>query len=93
MGGIPDTYRTRSVPEKPCKGDSVNHPSHYNQGTIEIIDFIEDWKLDFNSGNVIKYVTRAPYKENKLEDLKKARFYLDRLITLAEYPKKVSNDE
>ena len=52
----------------------VNHPSHYNQGKIEVIDVIEDWKLNFNQGNVIKYVGRCEYKGNKIEDLKKLDF-------------------
>ena len=59
----------------------VRHPSHYNQGKIEVIDAIEDWGLDFNGGNVVKYVARHPHKENALEDLKKAKFYLDRMIS------------
>lgn len=59
--------------------DVVNHPKHYNQGKIEVIDFIEDQKLDFRAGNVVKYVCRHGNK-NGLEDLKKARWYLDRLI-------------
>jgi len=59
--------------------DMVNNPGHYNQGKIEVIDFIEDQKLDFRAGNVIKYVCRYQAK-NGLEDLKKARWYLDRLI-------------
>ena len=57
--------------------DNVNHPSHYNQGKYEVIDVINDWKLNFNRGNVIKYVARASYKNNELEDLKKAKFYLE----------------
>ena len=61
----------------------VKHPNHYNKG-IEVIKFIESWKMDFSTGNVIKYVTRAPFKGKYLEDLKKARFYLDRLIKRAE---------
>ena len=69
--------------------ERVNHPNHYNQGKIEVIDFIEDWKLNFSAGNVIKYVVRAPYKEEKLEDLKKAMWYLQRLITEAEKEQKV----
>lgn len=64
--------------------DNVNHPSHYNQGKIEVIDFIEAWDMNFNVGNVVKYVSRAKYKNNELEDLKKARFYLDREIKRAE---------
>ena len=62
--------------------DMVNHPPHYNKGSIEIIDFIQDWNLDFITGNIIKYVTRSPYKNKPLEDLEKAKFYLDRLIEI-----------
>lgn len=61
------------------KKEMVDHPDHYNQG-IETIDYIESWNMDFATGNVIKYVTRAKYKENPLEDLKKAKWYLERLI-------------
>ena len=62
-------------------GDAVNHPSHY-QGKIEVIDFIEDKKLGFNLGNCIKYIARChlKHKDNPVEDLKKARWYLDREI-------------
>ena len=59
--------------------EMVDHPSHYNQG-IETIEYIESWSMNFNTGNVIKYVTRAGYKNNQLEDLKKAMWYLDREI-------------
>lgn len=64
--------------------DNVSHPSHYTSGKIECLDYIED-KLTaqefrgYIKGNVIKYVTRERLK-NGTEDLKKARFYLDRLI-------------
>jgi DNA-directed RNA polymerase subunit RPC12/RpoP len=58
----------------------IDHPSHYNRGKIEVIDFIEDQGLSFHLGNVIKYVARAGSKGDKLEDLKKARWYLDRYI-------------
>lgn len=60
--------------------NAIDHPSHYNRGKIEVIDFIEDQGLSFHLGNVIKYVTRAGSKGDKLEDLKKARWYLDRYI-------------
>ena len=43
--------------------DNVSHPSHYTDGKIEVIDFIEDKKLGFNLGNVIKYVSRAGKKK------------------------------
>jgi len=60
------------------KKDNVN-PGHYKKGKIEVIDFVEDQKLDFCEGNVVKYLCR--YKDkNGLEDLKKAEFYLKRLI-------------
>lgn len=58
----------------------IDHPSHYNRGKIEVIDFIEDQGLSFHLGNVIKYIARAGSKGDKLEDLKKARWYLDRYI-------------
>ena len=60
--------------------EAVNHPPHYNQGNIEVIDAIEDWGLDFNAGNVVKYVSRHQHKAEPLEDLLKARWYLDRII-------------
>ena len=59
--------------------EMVNHPSHYNVG-IETIDYIESWEMNFNTGNVIKYTTRAGFKENRLEDLEKAKWYLEREI-------------
>lgn len=62
--------------------DSVNYPSHYTKGGIEVIDFIEAWKLGFHDGNVIKYVVRSRHKGKRLEDLEKAQWYLRRLIDL-----------
>lgn len=63
-----------------CISNAIDHPSHYNRGKIEVIDFIEDQGLSFHLGNVIKYIARAGSKGDKLEDLKKARWYLDRYI-------------
>lgn len=59
--------------------DTVNHPAHYNVGNIEVIDAINEWQLDFDLGNVVKYVARAGHKDSSktVEDLEKARFYLD----------------
>lgn len=62
------------------KPDPVNRPSHYTQGKIEVLDFILDQRLPYLAGQVIKYVCRYRFKGNPKEDLKKARFYLDRLI-------------
>lgn len=60
----------------------VENPSHYNSGKIEVIDFIEDQKLGFCLGNVIKYVSRAGKKDSSktIEDLEKAKWYLEREI-------------
>jgi hypothetical protein len=62
------------------KADPVNNPTHYTVGGIETIDFIEAKKLGYNLGNVVKYLTRADHKGNKLEDLRKAQWYLTREI-------------
>lgn len=64
------------------KEDVVNHPSHYTRGKIEVIDFIEDQQFPYHLGNVIKYISRAGHKGDKLEDLKKAQWYLARYIEL-----------
>lgn len=73
------------------KHDPVNRPSHYTDGKIEVIDFIEDKKLGFHLGNTVKYVARAGKKnpEKTIEDLKKARWYLDREINRLEQLTKV----
>lgn len=65
------------------KPDTVNHPAHYKIGGIETIDFIEAKNLGYNLGNVVKYITRADHKGNKLEDLRKAQWYLTRAIETA----------
>ena len=66
--------------------DSVNHPSHYTSGKIEVIDFIEDKELGFHLGNAIKYISRAGKKDpdKTVEDLKKAVWYINRQISLLE---------
>ena len=63
---------------KTISTDNVNNPTHYNTGTIEVITVIEDWKLNFNLGNAIKYIGRCEHKNNKEEDIKKAIWYLER---------------
>ncbi|MEE9367012.1 MAG: DUF3310 domain-containing protein [Dehalococcoidales bacterium] len=60
--------------------DPVNHPSHYNQGDMEVIEAIEGLKLGFFAGTILKYLARYPYKGEPLEDLEKAHWYLERLI-------------
>jgi hypothetical protein len=77
-------FLTKSSPKKEkliMTYDNVNHPPHYKTGGIETIDFIEAKSLSYNLGNVVKYITRADYKGNKLEDLKKAQWYLNREVS------------
>lgn len=62
------------------KKEMVNHPSHYNMGKIEVIDFIEDHNLNFNLGNAVKYIARCEHKGKKTEDLMKALWYINREI-------------
>jgi chaperonin cofactor prefoldin len=65
--------------------DPVNSPSHYTFGRFEVIDVLEDWFPDDPLlWQVGKYIARAWRKDNALEDLKKARWYLDRRIARLE---------
>lgn len=75
-----DLYDVTTDKKPGCISNAIDLPSHYNRGKIEVIDFIEDQQLPYHLGNVVKYVARAGYKGDKLEDLKKARWYLDRYI-------------
>lgn len=76
--------------ENAPKPDMVNNPPHYTKGGVECIDALEsmtagmDGPAGFLAGNVVKYVWRHPHKSNPVEDLKKARWYLDRLIAQLE---------
>ena len=65
---------------------SVHHPAHYGgeENPYETIKVIEAWGLNFNLGNAVKYVSRAGKKGDRLEDLRKARWYLDREIAAEE---------
>lgn len=63
-----------------CKGskEQVNHPSHYNPGTYEVIKVIEAHDLNFCLGNAVKYILRAEHKGSRKTDLEKAIWYLKR---------------
>ena len=60
----------------------IDHPSHYADGKIEVIDFIEDKRLNFNTGNAVKYIARAGKKNGAdiATDLGKADWYINREI-------------
>ena len=69
------------------QNDLVNHPSHYTDGKIEVIDFIEDKKLGYHLGNACKYISRCQLKNDgrdKVQDLRKAIWYIERQIHLWE---------
>lgn len=69
---------------KPNNIDTKTEPKHYaGMGALEPINIIEEYNLSFHLGNCIKYILRAGHKEGEteLDDLKKARWYLDRYIT------------
>lgn len=76
------THRSNDLQQRKRK-DTVNHPSHYNYGDIETIDFIEQVTQHYNPnvayhiGNAIKYLARSPHKNGK-EDVAKARWYIER---------------
>ncbi|MBF7029687.1 DUF3310 domain-containing protein [Staphylococcus kloosii] len=65
------------------RNDNVNHPAHYTQGKVEVIEFIEQVTKDYNAnvayhiGNAIKYIARSPHKNGK-EDIAKAKWYIER---------------
>jgi len=61
--------------------NDISRPSHYCEGRFfEPIEVINDWQLDFDLGNVVKYISRAGRKDNKIKDLEKALFYLNHAI-------------
>ncbi len=76
--------------------DNVNHPPHYNSGNIETIDYIVDVlgkyeAISYCQGNVIKYTDSRLFSKGKpIEDAKKARWYLDKMIKLLEETKGIN---
>ncbi len=78
-----DTINPECVKPEAPKADPVNHPAHYKIGGIETIDFIEAKSLGYHLGNAVKYITRADHKGNRLQDLQKAKWYIDRAIEKA----------
>jgi hypothetical protein len=81
------TASGESAPTLPTESSSKTvskySPNHYQRGSIQVWDFIEDQKLDFFSGNVVKYLCRAGHKsyESEQDDLLKAKAFLDKKIT------------
>lgn len=75
--------------------ETINHPEHYGgaDDPYEAIKVVEAWSLGFCLGNVVKYIARVGKKGDALEDLKKARWYLDREISNLESARKTSQNE
>lgn len=79
--------------------DPVNHPTHYTSGSIECLDAIEAMCFnpshfaDYLRASVLKYLWRAPHKGNALQDLKKAQFYLNKLVGKFESGEMAHNTE
>ena len=66
--------------KKEEKYDPINKPRNYNQGGIEVFDFIKSNNFNYAQGNVVKYVSRYRHKGTPVQDLLKARWYLNKLI-------------
>lgn len=60
--------------------EKINHPDHYKGNKFEVIDIIDDFDLNFCLGNAIKYILRAGKKDDRIQDLKKAIWYINREI-------------
>lgn len=75
---------TKSKDDSADLESAVNSPSHYTDGKIEVIDFIEDKKLGFHLGNAIKYISRAGKKDptKTKQDLNKAIWYINRYTNI-----------
>ena len=86
-GSNANNYKTAK--KTSTQDDVISHPAHYTQG-IECMDYIESHRLNYARGNIIKYVTRAGLKDasKEVEDLEKARWYLDREIERVKKAKK-----
>lgn len=73
------------------ENNSVDHPDHYKGKSLEAIDIIEDYDLNFCLGNAIKYILRAGKKGERQEDLEKAIWYLQRELNVNTGTTKTSN--
>ena len=89
--GVLDTSGMDAQQSSSPVNQKIN-PSHYKQGKIEVIDFILDQKMDYLTSNICKYICRWRFKDG-LCDLKKAKWYLDKLIEQQEEGGGGSNPE
>lgn len=83
-----------SKKDKRIGTSAICHPSHYNTGKIEVIEFIEDQQFGYHLGNAVKYISRAGKKnpEKLIEDLEKAVWYIKRFIEVQKVNPRRPND-
>ena len=79
IGAAAMSEKSAAQSDHSSMAEVVNHPPHYNKG-IETTKYIKSWDMSYAQGNVIKYVGRFKFKGNPLQDLKKASWYLNKLI-------------
>ena len=85
-----DAYKEHVKKDKPMRSSAI----HYDNGKdYDVIDIIQDFNLGFNKGNVIKYLCRAGRKDDELQDLYKAKDYIEREIEFVRAKAKKENDE
>jgi hypothetical protein len=82
MGRTPPLAIPPDLPEE--DNDPINKPAHYTRGKIEMTDFVLDQGLGYLAGQIIKYIVRYRWKGTAAADLKKAKWYLDKLIARVE---------
>ena len=87
-------YQSGQEQYEKTRDPAVDHPSYYSAGSIEVLDVITAFNLNFNTGNAIKYVCRCGHKPgaDKITDLRKAVFYLNREIEDAEKRRNRQNE-
>ena len=73
--------------------EMINHPDHYQGNKFEVIDIIEDYNLGFCMGNAIKYLLRAGKKDDEIQDLNKALWYVQRRIREVDTAKQIARIE
>lgn len=87
--GYPSCFETK----RHYHADLINYPSHYTKGGVDTYAFIKAKGLDYAEGNIVKYVVRSRHKGKQLEDLQKAKWYLEQIIKEAEKEAEVEKND
>jgi hypothetical protein len=86
-GQVQPLQLAEEPPLPKASSELVDHPAHYNAGSYEAIDVIEDWDLNFHCASAIKYISRHKYKGQPISDIEKAIWYLNRYLMQMEAQK------